>query len=154
MLRKLQLLSFCSGCYGTLCFIPEPFPWHPNPAAGTGSALLLSLPWTLLSEQGIIPWLPTLPPAPWGGAGWVWQPGWLKVGSDSSRSTELECCRGVERSFSNKCGDTNMLEPCVLFNCSPRKEEFLRALLLSEPKRYPSASGILPASTFCALGGN
>lgn len=87
---------------------------------------------TLLSEQGIIFWGPTLPPAHGDAAGWVWQPGWLSVGSDSSRSTGPECCRGMERSFSHKCHYTNTLEPCVLFNCSPRKGEFLGALLLSE----------------------
>lgn len=69
------------------------------------------------------------------------------VGYDSSRSTELGCCREIKRSFSNKCNYTDMLEPCVLFNSSPRKEAFLRALLLSESKRYPSASGILSGST-------
>lgn len=68
-------------------------------------------------------------------AGWMWG------------MTELGCCTGIKRSFSNKCNYTNMLEPCVLFNSCPRKEAFLGALLLSESKRYPSASGILSASS-------
>lgn len=34
---------------------------------------------------------------------------------------ELERCRGIKTSFSNKCNYTNMLEPCVLFNFLPEK---------------------------------
>lgn len=52
--------------------------------------------------------------------------------ADSNNNKELECCRRIKRSFSNKCNYTNMLEPCVLFNSCPRREAFLRALLLSE----------------------
>lgn len=111
-----------------------------------------ALAWTLLSGQGITIWVPTFPAGHWGGAGRVWeQPGWLDVGYNSSRSTEPEFCRGIKSSFSNKCNYTNMLEPCVLFNSFPRKEAFLRALLLSESKRMPSASGILSESTVALL---
>lgn len=52
--------------------------------------------------------------------------------ADNNNNKELECCRRIKRSFSNKCNYTNMLEPCVLFNSCPRKEAFLGALLLSE----------------------
>lgn len=111
----------------------NPFPWHP------------SLGLSFLSRESSFgfPFSPQVTGMVQG----VWeQPGWLCGGYDSSSSTELGCCREIKRSFSNKCNYTNMLEPCVLFNSSPRKEAFLRALLLSESKRYPSASGILSGS--------
>lgn len=63
----------------------------------------------------------------------------------------FERCRRIKRSFSNKCNYKNMLEPCVLFNSCPRKEAFLRALLLSEWRRYPSASGVLSESRVALL---
>lgn len=68
--------------------------------------------------------------------------------------TELQCCRGIKRSFSNKRNYTNMLEPCVLFNSSPRN--FPRGTCFCVSQRdipVPQASSGSTVA-LCALGGN
>lgn len=143
MVRKLHLLSFCSGGTHVGLCVSSLNPSHGIPVLQQGQAVpccfcsqvCLGLSFLSRESSFVFPFPP--PQAP----------GMVQGVFGSSQAalvwamTELERCRRIKRSFSNKCNYTNMLEPCVLFNSSPRK--FLRALLLCESKRYPSASGIL-----------
>jgi len=153
MVSKPHLLSFCFD--GTRVAVGPSvsslYPVHSPPFQAGIPLLQRGQPVPLLFAvaRWSIAWVWPGGPRLWGGSCFATQdaettqcvfcssqarPSW-RVGyqpADKNNNKELECCGRIKRSFSNKCNYTNVLEPCVLFNSCPRKEAFLRALLLSE----------------------
>ncbi|XP_039938250.1 protein yippee-like 2 isoform X1 [Hirundo rustica] len=129
MVRKFHLLCFCSG--GTraaagLCVSSRGVPAPLQQGQAVPSCLAQpGVAWHLPSGQGITISVPALPPEP---------PGWcracLGAASQQQDTRSWSAAEGLKEASLINAINTNMLEPCVLFNSSPRK--FLGALLLSE----------------------